>query len=787
MEQQNLYYCLCNHWTECGIGSAFSKGWYRDVWYERCFSSVYTIETTLNAADRYPGLKVCLELDSYTYEVLQEVSPSTLQRLKRYIQAGKAAVEGGTYGQPLGQDYSGESNIAHLVYGKCVIQELLDVDIKVFLAEEQWFHPQLPQLLKQSGFSYASLQCQNSGQVESGTEDVFLWKGMDGTVVPTIPANRNMVSCVKQYKGYDHLWKHLQKQKAPLLFQWAEVWVPGMDWGASLQPFAAGMTDAFRHGAKSVGLQEYFELTSEQALKTRYLSMDTSHYANDWYQNGGWGYDGDRILYENKYCENWLLAWEAKRFYEHCDDDEARDRYWKRLMILQNHDVSVARGYRAVDMYGVCSDANSLFIKSLRQLKEELRSLCFQQQTDLTLVSYNGAQGNITYTLPYQGDTMHVYDERHQELAVSMDKRHDSMYVAVAMRPYQTARLTFENGKEHEARLHKGRVVSFENIRITYEKGWCVYIEEQSSHTGIRYCAFSGDIGKCNEHDDHFHALSSAHHQFTFAFDGYRHCADQCSEMYVELEGIEEDDLFITMTLSCDLLTLHTTETPVAFAKSEIRLNKVTKEILTRSYLYCGVRLNMDAYATFTYDDNGPSALYRNFPFGEEKTELSAFYALDYVRVCNEQTGFTIMNYGNQRVYHDGQKLRFKLAKGVLLYDYEFQFSICFNTQTPLDSLQFLKRNQLMPLPVTEQKAIHIDCPQIQASSIFRMNRADHFRFINYSKHPVSCRIILPQVYADIKICDFLDQPQASCMQASDLSIEVSFQPAEIVTIAAFE
>ncbi|MFQ6814889.1 MAG: hypothetical protein ACLRS2_21370 [[Clostridium] innocuum] len=82
-------------------------------------------------------------------------------------------------------------------------------------------------------------------------------------------------------------------------------------------------------------------------------------------------------------------------------------------------------------------------------------------------------------------------------------------------------------------------------------------------------------------------ALSSAHHQFTFAFDGYRHCADQCSEMYVELEGIEEDDLFITMTLSCDLLTLHTTETPVAFAKSEIRLNKVTKEILTRSYLYC--------------------------------------------------------------------------------------------------------------------------------------------------------------------------------------------------------
>ena len=142
-----IYYTICNHWTESGIGLAFTKGWFKGQWYSQCFSSVYTIEKMLDAADEFEGLKVSMELDSYTYEKLVSVAPKTIERLKKYIREGKATVVGGTYGQPLGQDYGGESNIAQLVYGRETIKKILDYDCCTFLVEEQWFHPQLPQLL----------------------------------------------------------------------------------------------------------------------------------------------------------------------------------------------------------------------------------------------------------------------------------------------------------------------------------------------------------------------------------------------------------------------------------------------------------------------------------------------------------------------------------------------------------------------------------------------------------------------------------------------------------------
>ena len=784
--KRDIYYCLCNHWTECGIGYAFPKGWVEYNWYHRCFSSIYTIEKTLDAADHYPGLKVCMELDSYAYEAVHEVAPSTIERLKTYIKEGKAAVEGGTYGQPLGQDYSGESNIAHLVYGRQTIHDLLDYDIKTFLVEEQWFHPQLPQLLKQSGFLYASLQCQNSGQVQPMNKTMFLWEGIDGTVIRTIPANQNMVSCVKQYGDYGQLWSELELQETPLLFQWAEVWVPGMDWGASIKPFEAAIQDVFHHEAHSVSLQEYFEHTLTRSLDKVFIPLENSHYGNDWYQDGGWGFDGDRILYENKQCENWLQAFEAKRFYEQQNNDEMRIQYWKRLMVLQNHDVSVARGYRAVDEYGVMSDANSLFINFLRRLKEELMTACFSQDDHVELVSYNGTKGNKTYELPYIAEDIHVFDDKHKELLVSMDQRHDKMYVETELKPYETVKLFFEKGEHHPCRFHRGKSFTSESIRITYEQGWCVHIEDLDAQTGIRYRAFSGSISKRNEHDDHFHALSSAHHQFTFAFDGYRHCADQCSEMYVVYEGIMEDDLFFTMTLSCNLLTLHTTDTPVAFAKSEIRLNKASKEITVRSYLYCGVYLNMDAYASFTYDME-TCEIYRNYPFGEEITRLKEFYALDYIRVCNDATGFTIMNHGNQRVFHENKELRFKIAKGKMLYDYEFCFSIIFHTKTALDSMSFVIKEKLKPLSVSNQSIISIDSPEILSSSIYRLNKKDHFRLINYSPQQVNCCMTLSRQYRSIEICDFLDQRQKECRQQPDSTITLCFKPMEIITVVAYE
>lgn len=84
-----LYYFLCNHWTEGGIGYAFPVGWYAGKKYEKGFSSVYTVEKMLDAADEYPTVKASMELDAYTYEVLSRIAPETVARLKEYIAAGR--------------------------------------------------------------------------------------------------------------------------------------------------------------------------------------------------------------------------------------------------------------------------------------------------------------------------------------------------------------------------------------------------------------------------------------------------------------------------------------------------------------------------------------------------------------------------------------------------------------------------------------------------------------------------------------------------------------------------
>lgn len=783
--ENNIYYCLCNHWTESGIGYAFVKGWYQGIWYERCFSSIYTIEKMLDAADEYPGLIVCMELDSYTYEQVLKYAPATIKRLKDYIIEGKAAIEGGTYGQPLGQDYGGESNIAHLIYGKQTIKEILEYDIKTFLVEEQWFHPQLPQLLSQSGFCFASLQCQNSGQVKPLEKNMFIWEGIDGSRITAIPSNSHMVSCVKQYGDYAYLWDELHTYKHPLLFQWAEIWVPGMDWGASISPFEKAIQYAKERGVIFTSLQGYFEHEKQQAKEVIRISQDESHYGNDWYQDGGWGFDGDQILYENKKCENWLLAYEAYRFYENNEDDVSTHSFWKRLMVLQNHDVSVARGYRAISEDGIISDANSLFLKKLKDLNRDIQQACENKSSEVNLVSYNGAYGYKTYEFLCEEPDIHVFHHT-CELPVSYHFQEKKLYVNVPITPYGNTQINFEKGNLHVTRFHQGNSITYKSIRLTHEHGWCVKIEELETFTTIYYRAFSGNIGKRNEHDDQFHALSSAHHHFSFAFDGFKHCADQCSAGYVKLEGIKEDDLFITMMLSCDLTTLHTSDTPVTFAKSEVRINKINNEITVISYLYCGVYINMDAYASFTYELEHEN-ITRNYPFGEERTNINEFYALDYVRVSNHQTGFTIMNFGNQRIIRDGKELRFKISKGKMFLDYHIQFGICFHTRTAIESMSYVKRKQLMPLSISNDKKIKVEHKEVLCSSIYRTKGKDHFRFVNYSNEVLTCMITLPHKYQYIGCCDFMDHIKLKILQNPDHEIILQFHPWEIITVIAYD
>lgn len=136
MKLSHFYYLFCNHGSQGGIGFAFPLGYYEGKIYERSFYGSYIIYKILDAADQFSGLKVSLELDSYAYEEVLKEDPECIEKLKQYLKEGKVGLVGGTYAQPLGQDYGWEPNIHQLVYGRKVIKDILDYDVEAFLVEE---------------------------------------------------------------------------------------------------------------------------------------------------------------------------------------------------------------------------------------------------------------------------------------------------------------------------------------------------------------------------------------------------------------------------------------------------------------------------------------------------------------------------------------------------------------------------------------------------------------------------------------------------------------------------
>jgi len=818
MTKPNFYYFFCNHWTQGGIGFAFPSGWYGGKKYDRTFSTAYTIHKMLDAADDYPGLKVSMELDAYSYEEVEKEDPSCIQRLRQYISEGKAAVDGGTYGQPFGQDYGWEPNIRHLTFGKKAIKEVLDYDIRAFLVEEQWFHPQLPQLLQKSGFQYASLQNQYSGQVMPLNEAMISWKGIDGTEIPTVPANDLMVSCVRQYTGYSEYKQRLQDYNRPLLFQWVEVWPPGMDWGASATPFEKGIKHIEEWGGKAVTLQEYFDFElPERELESIYIPLDKSNYKNNWYQDGGWGYDGDKVIMVDQNAEQSILAFEtlstirslkSNVFY----NEELLNSLWKQFLILQNHDFSCARGYRAFTEDGIETKAGSYGVKKYH----DIISTCKTQSTKLfaqndngniklVISNYNGVASK--QTLPFElskgpGNFIITKEGERIPFVVTEKKEETIKGLMVLEVPGLGSTTVNIEGNESESSENKNPVlygddwIEDEHFKISWKKGsWSIGITHKKTKETIDFTGFSGPISKLNEHTSLYPSLSAAHEIFTFAFDGTTHSPDQISLSRIKVNIESKNELESVLLLHCDLVTLHTTKTPVAFAEARVIINHETKEIKCQSYFYTGVNLSLNCHATFKhYIPN--AEYYRDYPFGEERTEINDIYTNSYIRVTGQDTGFTLVHPGVQKVQleraNDSGTIKHLIARDKVFGDYTWTFSLNFNTQTPWESAKVSKSARAnYPMVQTSEHVkdyiLYIEDEKIVLSAFYREDDRYIVRFMNYSNDNIqSAKISFHHGFKKAVVEDFSGKAIKDLdteFSEGQTTVAIDLSPWEIMTV----
>lgn len=819
MSNKQLYYLFCNHWTQGGIGYAYPSGWHNGKKYEKTFSSAYTIHKMLDAADEYPGLKVSMELDSFCYEEVLKEDPACIERLKQYIKEGKAGVDGGTYGQPFGQDYGWEPNVRQLTYGRKSVEELLQYDVKAFLVEEQWFHPQLPQLLLKSGYRYASLQNQNSGQVMPVNETIIQWVGKDGSKLPTVPANDLLVSCVRQYTDYEEFKEKIEKYKQnPLLFQWVEVWAPGMDWGASGTPFEKGIHQVLHEWkGKAVTLGEYLELEADrQSLKEIYIPLDESNYVNNWYQDGGWGYDGDRVIIRDKKTEQKLLAYENLSAAAHVVDQqeyphEKLIEMWKKLMILQNHDFSAARGYRVFSEEGYKTNAGSValveYSRLEKQLETHIQAVVDQKehrQSQLTIFNPTGIAHRKTIALDIEGldgDSI-ILRQYTQGIAcqqVEQPGGNKKVLAVVDLPAMGSTHLEIESRPqkemEQQTSVKAGTAwIEDQHVRVEWvPETWKAKITDKRSGSSVTFTGFTGPIGKVNEHDENiFPALSPGHEKFSFAFDGTTHCPDQLTWPKAEVEktGLVQS----TLKIYSDVLTLHTTPTPVAFAETRVSINHVTGKVECESHFYSGVWLSLQCWAEFKHDMKG-AKVFRDFPFGEEEAKVDMIYPNTYTRIASEDAGFTLVHPGVQRVHvqknEGGGTIRHLIARDRMMGDYIWKFALYFGQHQPWESMA-LSQTEHAYLPISHAAnnfaSFYKSSDQrIILSSIHQDFGGTVVRMVNFSEEEVhNASIHMCHSYSDATSIDFMGNEIAQVtMMENDVGSEVklSLQPWEIITL----
>ena len=172
---EGICFMMGDHWSYIGIG-----------WQLGIESSALSVLDALNIADQKPGVKTCINLDARAYEYVAQEYPLLCERLKKYLAEDKVELIAGTYAQSMGTLYSGESCIRQIVVGHEVIRKALDVEIESFLEEEEFSHPQLPQILNAAGIKYTSLAQFDTWAYAGCPElslNIFRWKGMDGSTI----------------------------------------------------------------------------------------------------------------------------------------------------------------------------------------------------------------------------------------------------------------------------------------------------------------------------------------------------------------------------------------------------------------------------------------------------------------------------------------------------------------------------------------------------------------------------------------------------------------------------
>jgi hypothetical protein len=300
--------------------------------------------------DRYPGFKIGLENEAYTYDYLAEHQPAVLEEIRGYLKKykGRFGIGTCTYGQPLSTYINEESNIRQIHYAQRANRKHFGVTPGTYLMSEHAMHSQMPQILNGFGFQGAIMRTHYMMYGYNPTFDasVGLWVGADGTCIWAIPTYQD---------------EGAEFGRTPV-DNWILTRCPGPECnGNSLEEFAkkfAHLRPLIATRADDAGLRRE-ELVKQTEIHGGYRwvlledlpaafpapTQELKTQPNDFKTRMPWGYCGNEIWIGCRKAEMAVLRAERLAAFESLLGGTSREaqleKAWKELLVSQHHDVQI--------------------------------------------------------------------------------------------------------------------------------------------------------------------------------------------------------------------------------------------------------------------------------------------------------------------------------------------------------------------------------------------------------------------------------------------------------------
>jgi alpha-mannosidase len=312
--------------------------------------------------DRYPGFKIGLDNEAYTYDYLAAHDPAMLEEMRGYLKRykGRFGIGTCTYGQPLSCFINEESNIRQIQYGLETDRKHFGVAPEIYLMSEHAQHSQLPQILAGFGFRAAIMRTHFMMYGYNPTFDAPFgrWIGLDGSSIPAVPTYPGDIANIHAVQTHPGDGSEFAKTTYD---DWVLTRCPGPDCKGSLDEFKT----LFRHihpliasraddsGLRREGLVKQTEARSDchwmllEDLPGVFPAPDAEFKTapNDFVVRMPWGYCGNEIFNQTRAAEISVLKAERLAAVGHLmggpDHEEELEQSWKDLLVGQHHDVQI--------------------------------------------------------------------------------------------------------------------------------------------------------------------------------------------------------------------------------------------------------------------------------------------------------------------------------------------------------------------------------------------------------------------------------------------------------------